>query len=224
MQITFLGHSGFTIQDGKTNLLIDPWLSGNPLAQTKPETLSPTLILVSHGHADHLGDAIEIARNSRAKILGVFELANFCAQKGVETIGANPGGKIKFDFGWVKLVPAIHSSSFENQYTGAAVGFLINIGGKLIYHAGDTSLTREMKTLGELYEIDLAMLPIGGHFTMDSEEALTAVKWIKLKTVIPMHYNTFDLLAQDDLKLKQEIESQTATKCRLLSPGEAFGY
>jgi len=222
MKITFLGHSGFTLEESQSTLLIDPWLTGNPVADTGLDSLNPSLILVTHGHADHLGDAIEISKRFGAEILGVFELANYCSHKGAKTIGANPGGKIKFDFGWVKLVPAIHSSSFEDYYLGSAVGFLINFYGNLIYHAGDTSLTREMITLGELYQINLAMLPIGGHFVMDCEDALTAIKWIKPQIVIPMHYNTFELLAQDEQKFKKEVESQTTSKCRLLNPGETL--
>ena len=224
VKITFLGHSCFLIDDENNNrILIDPFLQGNPLSSAKPDEINPTLILLTHGHGDHLGDAVEISKKSGATILGVFELINYVTEKGAKGHHAHMGGKIPFDFGWVKLVPALHSSSTpDGKYTGNPVGFVININGHHIYHAGDTGLFSDMELIGRVYGVDTALLPIGGTFVMDVSDAVEAVKMLKCKTVIPMHYNTFPPIEADPNEFKKLVEKETETKTAILNPGESL--
>ena len=201
MRITYLGHSCFEIETKGTKLLIDPFLVLSP--EYKAEEISD--IFVTHGHGDHLGSAIDIAKKNNAKITAVFELANYCAQKGAKSNGINLGGWIHYDWGKVLAVPAFHSSSTpEGNYAGCPCGFVFEIEGKILYHAGDTCLNSEMKVIGELYSPDIAFLPIGGYYTMDIEQATKASQWLNAKTIIPMHYNTFDAISVnlDDFETK----------------------
>lgn len=223
-KITFLGHSCFLIDDENNNrILIDPFLQGNPLSSAKPDEINPTLILLTHGHGDHLGDAVEISKKSGAVILGVFELINYVIEKGAKGHPAHMGGKIPFDFGWVKLVPALHSSSTpDGTYTGNPVGFVINVNGHHIYHAGDTGLFSDMELISRVYGADTALLPIGGTFVMNISDAVEAVKMLKCKTVIPMHYNTFPPIEADPKEFKKLVEKETETKTVILNPGESL--
>lgn len=222
--IKFLGHSCFMIDDGKNNrVLIDPFLTGNPMAASSPEDLNPTLILLTHGHGDHLGDAIEISKRTGAEIMGVFELVNYCMSKGANGHPAHMGGTIPYNFGWVKLVPAFHSSSTpDGTYAGNPVGFLINFYGHHIYHAGDTGIFGDMELIGRLHGVDTALLPIGGTFTMDIPEAIEASGMLKCETVIPMHYNTFPPIEADAEEFKEKVESRSDIKVVILEPGEAY--
>ncbi len=189
MQITYLGHSPFEIKTGGYKILIDPFLVQIP--DYNYSKVSD--IFVTHAHNDHMGSAIEIAKETNAKITGIFELANYCAKYGVRTNGIGMGSRIAYDWGKVSAVPAFHSSSFlDGTYGGCPCGYVFEIEGKTIYHAGDTALSREMKTVGEFYQPDLAMLPIGGTYTMDIEAAVKAAEWLDVSAVIPMHYNTFN--------------------------------
>ncbi|MEZ4813201.1 MAG: metal-dependent hydrolase [Caldisericia bacterium] len=193
VKLTYIGHSCVLISNNGSKVLIDPFISGNPNSKP-PEKLKPTHILLTHAHGDHLGDTIELAKKHKCTVLAVFELANYLKSKGVDAIGAHFGGKIPFDFGWVKLWPALHSSTApDGESLGMAASFEISIGGKSIYHAGDTSLTSDMKLVGEDKTIDIAFLPIGGHFTMGIDDAVKACEFIKPRVTIPIHYNTFDL-------------------------------
>lgn len=222
ISIKFLGHSCFLIDDGKKNrVLIDPFISGNPLAAVKKEDLNPTLILVTHGHGDHVGDAVDISLRSGAEILGVYELVNYCTSQGARGHHAHMGGKIKYDFGWVKLVPALHSSSSsDGTYTGNPVGFVINFHNHHIYHAGDTGIFGDMELIGRLYGVDTALLPIGGTFVMDIPDAVEAAKMLRCKTVIPMHYKTFPPIEADPEEFKRLLEEKTQAKAIILKPGE----
>ncbi len=191
MQITYLGHSAFEIDTNGKKILIDPFLVMSP----NYDYSNVTDIFVTHGHGDHLGSAIEISQKTGAKITAVFELANYCALKGANTNGINLGGWINFDWGKVIAVPAFHSSSTpDGNYAGCPCGFVFAIEGKALYHAGDTCLNTEMKTIGDLYQPHIAMLPIGGYYTMDIEQAVIASEWLKTSEIIPMHYNTFDAI------------------------------
>ena len=194
MNIKYLGHSCFELEANGKKILIDPFLA---MAQGYvPQGIND--IFVTHGHSDHLGSAIEIARNNNATIIAVFELANYCFQKGANAMGINLGGWINYDWGCVIAVPAFHSSSTpEGYYAGCPCGYIFEIDGKRIYHAGDTCLNSEMKVIGEVYTPDIAMLPVGGHYTMDIEKAVIAAQWLGVKQVIPMHYNTFDAIRVD---------------------------
>ena len=216
MQITYLGHSCFEIITNNKKILIDPFLVMSPNYITQ----NVTDIFVSHGHGDHLGNAIEISRKTGAQITAIFELANYCANKGVNSNGIGLGSWVQYDWGEVIAVPAFHSSSTpEGNYGGNPCGFVFKIEDKIIYHAGDTCLNQEMKTIGELYPPDYALLPVGGHYTMDIEHAIVAMKWLKAKTLIPMHYNTFDAISIDinDLILKSQ---NLGFNLKVLSIGE----
>lgn len=203
MQITYLGHSAFEIKtNNNKKILIDPFLILSPNYTYD----GITDIFVTHGHGDHLGSAIEISEKTGAKITAVFELANYCASKGANTNGINIGGWINFEWGKVACVPAFHSSSTpDGNYAGCPCGFVFEIEGKILYHAGDTCLNSEMKTINQIYEPDLAMLPVGGYYTMDIEQAVIASEWLGASEIIPMHYNTFEAISVDIKDFEREI-------------------
>ena len=181
MQITYLGHSAFEIITNNKKILIDPFLVLSPNYNFQ----GVTDIFVTHGHGDHLGSAIEISKKTGATITAVFELANYCASKGANANGISLGGWLEYDWGKVIAVPAFHSSSTpEGQYAGCPCGYVFEIDGEIIYHAGDTCLNSEIKVIGELYKPDFAMLPIGGHYTMDIEHATVASQWLNAKNII----------------------------------------
>jgi L-ascorbate metabolism protein UlaG (beta-lactamase superfamily) len=202
MQLTYLGHSCFLVETSSHRLLIDPFLTGNPLAKTKADDVQCDFILLSHGHEDHTGDAIPIARRTGATIISNFEVCMMCAGEGVANIHPmNPGGAWQAPFGRVKLTIAHHSSSHQVPggflYLGNPCGILITADGKTLYHAGDTALFLDMKLIGELDAIDAALLPIGDNFTMGIDDAVMAAGFLKAKLSIPMHFNTFDLIKTD---------------------------
>jgi L-ascorbate metabolism protein UlaG (beta-lactamase superfamily) len=224
----FLGHACFLIEDGSRSVLIDPFLTGNPKAAASPESLRPTAILVTHAHNDHLGDAIAIAKRSGAAIVSNFEIATFCEQQGAKSHGMHLGGSHTFDWGWVKLTLAFHGSTYEDEKgmhtLGNPAGVLLRLGEKTLYHAGDTALFGDMALIGRLNKIDLALLPIGDNYTMGPEDALEAVKLLQPATVVPMHYNTFDLIAQDAQKFAERVQAETRARCVVLEPGQAVEF
>ena len=225
MLLTYLGHACFQIRTDSTEIIIDPFLRGNPKAVAKPADIQAPWILVTHGHSDHLGDAVEIATKNNATIISVFEIATYCSRKGVKTHGMHIGGRHNFGDFSVKLTQALHGSSIGAdpiEYLGSPCGFLIFSEGKTIYFAGDTGLFGDMELIGRLHPLDLTVLPIGDNFTMGPEDALEAVRLLKPKNVIPGHYNTFDLIAQDPAKFKQAVESATGVPVTVLNPGESF--
>ncbi len=196
--ITFLGHAGFLMSDGSATIAIDPWLTGNPLATMAAEQIACDHIGLTHGHADHFGDTIAIAQRTGAMVIAAFEITEYLSEHGVSNVSpGNPGGKIETDFGWVAFTHAFHSSSYEGRYMGMPCGLVIHIGGKTIYHCGDTGLFGDLKTIGEIYRPDVACIPIGDRFTMGPELATMAAEWIGAPVAIPIHYQTFDLLVQD---------------------------
>jgi len=204
MKITYLGHSAFEIKTGEYKILVDPFL----VKILDYNSSKVNDIFVTHAHSDHLGSAIEIAKVTGAKITGIFELANYCAKFGVRTNGIGLGAKINYKWGKVAAVPAFHSSSFvDGTYGGCPCGYVFEIEGKTIYHAGDTALNSEMKTIGEFYEPDLAMLPVGGVFTMDIEAAVKAAEWLGVTTIIPMHYDTFDKINVNISDFERQIRN-----------------
>jgi L-ascorbate metabolism protein UlaG (beta-lactamase superfamily) len=198
VKVTFIGHSCFLLESGSHKILIDPYITGNPVARASEEHKKADFILISHGHGDHLGDAIKLAEGSGAMVISNFEICTYCESQGVKnTHPLHIGGGNEFPFGSVKLTIAHHGSTLGDklEYGGNPAGFIIRTGGKVIYHSGDTGLFLDMKLIGELDSIDLALLPIGGNFTMDIPDAIKAVEFLKPKKAIPMHYNTFDLIA-----------------------------
>ncbi|MFC4766033.1 metal-dependent hydrolase [Effusibacillus consociatus] len=201
MKITYHGHSCFLAEAGGKTVIIDPFLTGNPKAIAKAEDIKVDAILLTHGHSDHLGDAINIAKRNNAPIIAPFELAMYCAGKGALVHPMHLGGAHEFEFGRVKLTIAFHGSGIEENgtfvYTGNPCGFLLTMQGKTFYHAGDTALFGDMKLIGELNKIDAAALPIGDNFTMGPDDAVLAASWLGAKKVIPMHYNTWPLIEQD---------------------------
>ena len=198
LQITFLGHSGFLISDGKCTLAIDPFLTGNPVAVHRHEDIACDYVCLTHGHEDHFGDTLQITGANDATVIANFEICAYCESQGVrKTEPGNPGGRIYTPFGYVAFTPAIHSSSYQGQYMGVAAGLVISIGDHKIYHAGDTALFSDMKLIGEVVKPDIAMLPCGDRFTMGPKLARMAAEMIKPKYAIPVHHSTWPLLTSD---------------------------
>lgn len=218
MQIKYLGHSAFEIKTNNKKILIDPFLVMSPNYNSQ----GVTDIFVTHGHSDHLGSAIEISKNNGSKITAIFELANYCASKGANSNGINLGSWIDYEWGKAIAVPAFHSSSTpEGLYAGCPCGYVFKIEDKILYHAGDTNLNSEMKIIGELYSPDIVILPIGGYYTMDIEQAGIASDWLNAKIVIPMHYNTFDAIKIDVNEFEKTIIKKNK-KPIILNIGEFF--
>ena len=225
VKITWLGHAAFLLE-AKRKLLIDPFISGNPTAPCSLEELDPDIIAVTHGHQDHLGDTIEIGARTGCRIFSIHEVANYIKSKGVFAEGMNKGGTINVEDITLTMTDALHSSSIDASCFsfdgGCPAGFVIGIGGHLIYHAGDTGVFGDMQLIGEIYEPEIALLPIGDRFTMGLKEALKAVELIRPKIVVPMHYNTFDVIRQDPVLFKQVVEAKTGTKVIIMKPGESI--
>lgn len=225
MKLIYLGHAAFILESNNFKGIIDPFISGNPLATIKVEDIKDlTHIFVTHGHNDHLGDTEELAKKNDALVISNVEIANYLAAKGLKTHGMNIGGRYTFDFGTVKLTHAIHGSAIQSEDGpvdgGNPGGFLIEIDGKKIYHAGDTGLILDMKLL-EFEDVDVALLPIGGNYTMDIEDALKAVDFIKPKLTIPIHYDTFPLIKADPKEFKNNNKHSETV---ILSVGETLSF
>ena len=225
MKVQYLGHSCFLVTTAKAKILIDPFLTGNPKAATTADKVSADLILVSHGHGDHYGDAVAIAKRTGATIVAPYELALHAGAQGAKVHPMGCGGGKDFPFGRVQLTVAHHSSSVEEGgkavSVAAPVGFLIQADGKTIYFAGDTALTMDMELLGRRNSIDLALLPIGDNFTMGPSDAAEAVRMLKAKRAVPMHYNTFEMIEVDPGIFKKEAEKH-GCQVSVLKPGEGI--
>ena len=222
VELQYIGHSAFYIKYNGYGILIDPFISQNPLANIDINSLKVDDILVTHGHGDHLGDAVAIAKAKGARITAIVELASWCAKQGVRTLGVNIGGKLEFPWGEVWFYNATHSSSVPgaDDYVGVPTSIVMYIDGKTIYHAGDTGLHQDMKTIGEMYFPDVALLPVGGFYTMGPKEASFAAKWLNAKKVIPMHYNTFDVIKQNEEDIKRYFDKNSSSECVFLKPSE----
>ena len=234
MEIKYHGHSCFELSEGETTVLVDPFLKpNNPSAVHTGEEVAPTHIAISHGHADHMADAVPVAKRTGAHCVAIVELAEWLKGQGIEEVSdPNLGGTVEFDWGYISLVPAWHTSTLPGSEEapfsaehgislGTAAGLVIKIGETTVYHAGDTCLFSDMKLVAERSDIDVFCVPIGGHYTMDRRDAVIAAEFVGAGTVIPMHFQTFPPIETDAGAFKEEVESKTSSKVVLLSPGES---
>lgn len=199
LQIEFLGHSGFVLTGSKGTLVIDPFLTGNPVATKKPGEIRGEYVAVTHGHGDHVGDTLSIAKANNATVIANWEICEYLAAEGASTDPANPGGKVQTKFGWVALTQAFHSSSFNGQYMGQPCGVVAHFAAEnvTVYHLGDTGLFGDLRLIGEIYNPDIACIPVGDRFTMGPELGKMAAEMIRPRVAIPIHWKTFPMLAQD---------------------------
>ena len=215
LKFTFYGHACFQLDDGKYKILFDPFLTGNPQAAINPGDVKTDYLFLTHGHSDHIGDTDIIVEKNGATVIGIPELMDFGGVN-VKTIGMNLGGTVKLPFGYARMVPAMHSSGVQG---GIACGYVVNIGGKNIYFAGDTCLFSDMKLIGERDAIDYAILPIGGHFTMDTIDAAKAVEFLGAKNAIPVHYDTWQPIEQNPEDFKKLVKT---AQVHIVKPGESI--
>jgi L-ascorbate metabolism protein UlaG (beta-lactamase superfamily) len=222
-RVTWLGHAALSLETNGFNLLVDPFLSGNPAASVAPEKVDADYILLSHGHGDHLGDTVAITERTGALVITNAELTDWLDKKGVRAHGQHLGGGFQHPFGYLKFTLAIHGSGLpDGSYGGNPAGFLLTTNDKKkIYMACDTGLFGDMRLIGE-EGIDLAILPIGDNYTMGPDDALRAVKMLKPVQVIPIHYNTFEVITQDPEAWAERVESETDAKVHVIAPGESI--
>jgi L-ascorbate metabolism protein UlaG (beta-lactamase superfamily) len=221
VDVRFLGHSAFHLSGAGADVLIDPWLTGNPKAAVSADEVTADVIALTHGHMDHLGDTVDIAKRTGAKVLAIVELAAELEGDGVEdVVGFNYGGTVSFDWGWIKMVPAWHTAVSPKGTAHAPAGLLIHYGGHLIYHLGDTALFSDLQLIaGRGDRVELALVPIGGHFTMDRYDAVTAVQFVNPFQTIPIHYDTFPPVETDAQGFKQDVEQAGFSEVIVLEPG-----
>jgi len=222
MDIRFIAQSAIELTDGDTRILVDPFVTGNPKATVSADDLNPTHILLTHGHADHYGDVVDLAKRTGAPVVAIVEIANELSELGVENVSdPNLGGTVSFDWGWVKLVPAWHTSTTPNGTVCTPAGLLIMVGDTLVYHLGDTALFSDLKLIAQRgNHVNVALVPIGGHYTMDRFDAVTACEFVGADVVIPIHYDTFPPIETDAQAFKSDVENATESKVVVLAPGE----
>ncbi|WP_040207656.1 metal-dependent hydrolase [Neobacillus jeddahensis] len=224
MKISYHGHSVVQIKTKGKIIIIDPFINGNGLTDLQVENVKPDVIILSHGHNDHVGDTVELAKKNNALVIATDELATFLSWQGVRTHGMHIGGSYQFEFGKVKLTQAFHGSSYRTEkneliYCGMPAGILFMSEGKTVYHAGDTALFSDMKLIGERHPIDLAFLPIGDNFTMGPEDAAYAANLLKAKVVVPIHFNTFPPIKQDPNRFISMLDHKNG---KVLTPGDVI--
>jgi L-ascorbate metabolism protein UlaG (beta-lactamase superfamily) len=203
-------------------VLIDPFLTGNPKAAVSADEVEADVILLTHGHGDHLGDTVDIAKRTGAPVVAIVELANELGGQGLDVFDPNLGGTVKFDWGWVKLVPAWHTAVSPSGTPHTPAGLLVGIEDKLVYHLGDTCLFSDLKLIAHRgNKVDVALMPIGGHYTMDRLDAVVAVDFVEPDVVIPIHYGTFPPVETDVQAFQDDVAAQTSARCVVLDPGES---
>ena len=219
--VRYLGHSAFHLSGGGADVLIDPFLTGNPKAAADAGELAADVILLTHGHADHLGDTVDVAKRTGATVVAIVELANEIAGNGVENVlDPNIGGTATFDWGWVKLTPAWHTAVTPSGTPHTPAGMLISYGGHVIWHLGDTALFSDLQLYGRRGDrVELALVPIGGHYTMDRFDAVTACEFIGADVAIPVHFNTFPPIETDAEAFKQDVQQAGFSEVIVLEPG-----
>jgi L-ascorbate metabolism protein UlaG (beta-lactamase superfamily) len=222
MDIRFLGHACFELTDGDTRVLVDPFLTGNPKAAANADDVDPTHIFLTHGHPDHWGDIVDIAKRTGAQCIAIMELASELQDKhGLENVSdPNMGGTVEFEGGWVRIVPAWHTSTTPSGTANTPAGLVINLGGSTVYHLGDTALFSDLQLVKQRDQLDVALMCIGGHYTMDRHDAARAADLVGARTVIPCHYNTFPPIETDDQAFRSDVEETTSSTVTILQPGE----
>jgi L-ascorbate metabolism protein UlaG (beta-lactamase superfamily) len=221
VEIRFLGHSCFELTEGDTRILIDPFLTDNPKAAAAASELEPTHIFLTHGHADHFGDVVDIGKRTGAQVVAIVEIANeLTEQHGLENVAdPNLGGTVEFEGGSVRLVPAWHTSTTPAGSVNTPAGLVITVGERTVYHLGDTALFSDLRLVAERDDVDVALMCIGGHYTMDRHDAVLAADLVGAEIVIPCHYNTFPPVETDAQAFKSEVERRTASRVEVLDPG-----
>ena len=223
-KLTYLSHSAWLVETDNYTIAIDPFLEGNPTAMLKPADVKADYIIVTHGHGDHLGDAVPMAKANNGTIITNFEIANYCGNEGANVHPMHIGGAHEFPFGRVKLTPAWHGSSFpDGSYAGTPAGVLLTVEGKTIYHTGDTGLFMDMQLIGEMNPVDIFLVNIGDNFTMGIDDAVKAVEFVKPKLTIPMHYKTFDVIDVDPQVFLTKVQDK-GFSAKLLKVGETYSF
>ncbi|MDO9545487.1 MAG: metal-dependent hydrolase [Pelolinea sp.] len=221
-ELTYYGHAAFMLETGGVKIWIDPYLKGNPTATITPDKAEADYILVTHGHGDHVGDTVEIAERTLAVAISNAEICAWLREKGVRTHALHIGGGHEFSFGYVKMTPALHGSSMpDGSYGGSPGGFFLSLtDGSQYYFAGDTGLFGDMRLIGD-EGLDAAVIPIGDNYTMGPKDALRAVQFLRPNIVIPMHYDTFDMIQQDVQAWKARVEQETDAQVLVMQPGDS---
>jgi L-ascorbate metabolism protein UlaG (beta-lactamase superfamily) len=220
MDIRFLGHAAFALEnDGKT-ILIDPFLTGNPKAAASADDVAADAILLTHGHADHIGDTVAIAKRTGAPVIAIVEIARELEEEGVQVFDPNIGGTVELDWGSARLTPAWHTSTTPKGTANVPAGIVIEIGGKRIYHLGDTGLFSDLALPKRRGHLDVALMCIGGHYTMDRFDAVVASELVGADQVIPCHYNTFPPIETDAQAFKSDVQNAGYSEVVILEPGE----
>jgi len=217
VKLTYLGHSAFLLSNGTHSLIFDPYLTGNSWQAAQAADINVDYILVSHAHQDHLGDTVSIAQRTGATVVATAEVARHLGEQSIKVHPMHIGGKKSFDFGYVRVTPAIHGAGIPG---GLAAGFIVKFHGTVVYFAGDTALFGDMKLLGQLEAIDYALLPIGDNFTMGIDDAVIAVGLLNPKAVIPMHYNTTPYIQQSPDEFRHKVEKEYELPVYIMEPGE----